>query len=369
MPAHLSRAVVAGLALLVCTPSGARAGDLRVMTRNLYLGADLMPLLTAPTPAQALVAAGTAFEQIAASNFPERAGALAEEIAKRRPHLVGLQEVFAFTLNGSTGPVPFRDYLTDLLDALAAHGAAYAVAGVVENLAFAVDFPGLGTIGVVDRDVILARSDVPTSVVRPGKLCPKPSADGCNYQFVLEIPTPFGVTLPVERGFVVVDATVDGRALRFATTHLEIKDGADPASGVFQFAQAVQLLVTLARLPAPAGVTIVAGDLNSSPEDPVTVVGPLNIVPPYLQFLTAGYIDVWVLHPGEPPGFTCCQLPDLSNPTSVASERIDLVFSSTTPLRVSARLTGNTPLDEAHPSIRWPSDHAGVMAALDLPGP
>jgi hypothetical protein len=359
---------VAGLALVAVVPVTAHAGDLRVMTRNLYVGTDLTPLLVASTPAQFLAAARSALAQIAASNFPERAGPLAEEIGKRQPHLIGLQEVFSFTLNGSTGPVPFRDYLTDLLDALAARGADYAVAGVVQNLAFVVDLPGIGSVGVIDRDVILARGDLSTSVVRPGLLCPKPSADGCNYQVVAEILTPFGITLPIERGFVVVDASVGGSHLRFATTHLEIKDGANPVSGVFQFAQAAQLLGTLAALPAPPGVaTIVAGDLNSSPEDGVAGVGALRIVPPYLQFLTAGYVDVWTLRPGAPPGFTCCELTDLSNPTSVASERIDLVFSSAAPVRIKARVTGNRAVDKTEPSNLWPSDHAGVVAVMKFP--
>ena len=65
-------------------------------------------------------------------HFNELSGAsdaLAREIAEKRPHLVGLQEVFQFTLNGNTGAPPFRDLLEDLLSALAAEGADYYVVG------------------------------------------------------------------------------------------------------------------------------------------------------------------------------------------------------------------------------------------------
>ncbi len=355
------------VALLAVIPANAVAGEVRVMTRNLYLGTKLTPLIAATTPGEFLAAARSALAQVAANNFPERAGALAEEIVERRPHLVALQEVMDFT-QGGNGPVPFRDYLIDLLDAIAARGGGYIVAAVVQNLAVAIVLPDLGVVGIVDRDVILARTDVRTTVVPTGLLCTQPSADGCNYEVVVEIPTPFGTTIPIERGFVAVDATVGESHVRFVNTHLEVKDAANPLSGVFQFAQAAQLLGTLAALPTPAGASIiVAGDLNSSPGDAITLVNGLAIVPPYLQLVSAGYTDVWALHRGRRSGFTCCELPDLSNPTSIATERIDLVFSSTEPLAVKARVTGSKPFDRTGPSPLWPSDHAGVVAEMELP--
>jgi endonuclease/exonuclease/phosphatase family metal-dependent hydrolase len=353
--------------IVVLTAVAAHAGELQVMTKNLYLGADLTPVLVAETPEEFLAATRSALAEIAATNFPERARALAEEIGARRPHLVALQEVTNYTLDGVNGAVPFRDHLADLLGALAARGADYVVAAVVQNLAFAIPLPGLGVVGIVDRDVILARADVPAVIVPFGLACARPSGDGCNYDVVAEVPTPLGI-LAIERGFAGVEATVDGTPVRFVNTHLEIRDAAVPLSGFFQFAQAFQLLATLAVLPALPGMpTIVAGDHNSSPDDPITVVDGLVIVPPYRQFLAAGYADLWTLRPGKPPGFTCCELPDLSNPTSIASERIDLVFASAAPLWVKANVTGTRPSDKTRPSRLWGSDHAGVAALMEFP--
>ena len=85
-------------------PAGARG--LTVMTRNLYLGADLDPLLAESDPNQIPFLAAHAFQAVLASNFPERAQALAGEIAASRPHLVGLQEVSTYRVQ-SPGDAAF----------------------------------------------------------------------------------------------------------------------------------------------------------------------------------------------------------------------------------------------------------------------
>jgi hypothetical protein len=73
-----------------------------------------------------------------------------------------------------------------------------------------------------------------------------------------------------------------------------------------------------------------------------------------------------VLRPGKSAGDTCCELPDLSNPTPVLTERIDLTLSSEMPLDVKANVLGNAPSDKTRPSRLWPSDHAGVVTTLTL---
>ena len=67
------------------------------------------------------------------------------------------------------GPPPFVDLLETLLAALAARGLAYRVAAVVNNITLTFRFDLFQSrqeevIEVLDRDVILARSDVPTTV-------------------------------------------------------------------------------------------------------------------------------------------------------------------------------------------------------------
>ena len=60
-----------------------------------------------------------------------------------------------------------------------------------------------------------------------------------------------------------------------------------------------------------------------------------------MQFVDAGYTDIWTLRPGAVPGFTCCQDVDLSNKRSKLSERIDMIFSLEPPARVrQARVVG-----------------------------
>ena len=62
------------------------------MTRNVYLGADLIPLATAPDEAAFEQAAAQRFQTVAKNDFPTRAKALAKEIAKNKPDIIGVQE-------------------------------------------------------------------------------------------------------------------------------------------------------------------------------------------------------------------------------------------------------------------------------------
>ncbi len=359
------------LFVFILWPLAASAGkvqELTVMTRNLYLGADLAPVQNAKTAEDFLAAAQAALAQIAANNFPERAQALAAEIAEKQPHLVGLQEVYNFTFNGSNGPPPFRDYLADLLAALTAQGVDYRVAAVVKN--FDVEIPlGGNLVGVTDRDVILARGDVATSVVPVASSGCRPSLDGCNYQWVASADTPFGTTIAIERGFVAVDAMAGSGPVRFVNTHLELPgrllDPTNPLSSIIQAMQATELISILAPFLNPENIPIVVvGDINSSPRDEILTVGPDTIVPPYRQFVAAGYVDTWTLRPGNPPGFTCCQAENLLNPDSILNERIDMIFSGELPVGlVKVNVVGNEETDKM-PSGLWPSDHAGVVTRL-----
>ena len=79
------------------------------MTRNLYLGADLTPVLTALASGDnnAIVGAATqTWAAVQATRPPERMAAIADEIAAAGPDMVGLQEVTrwtTYTFNPQTG--------------------------------------------------------------------------------------------------------------------------------------------------------------------------------------------------------------------------------------------------------------------------
>jgi endonuclease/exonuclease/phosphatase family metal-dependent hydrolase len=111
---------------------------------------------------------------------------------------------------------------------------------------------------------------------------------------------------------------------------------------------------------------IVMGDFNARPGSPA-----------YEVMVDAGFTDVWhALRPGV-RGFTCCQLPDLSNPRPAFGERIDYVWTrGLGELRGRHSLIGQIGLFGEVPSDRlpngagdliWPSDHAGIVANVMLP--
>jgi hypothetical protein len=93
--------VLGGVALISATSGAALAQPaspspervLTVLTRNLYIGSDFTSIFVAKTPLELLLAVQAAYAQIQATNFPERAKALANEIEQSKPDLIGLQEV------------------------------------------------------------------------------------------------------------------------------------------------------------------------------------------------------------------------------------------------------------------------------------
>ena len=102
-----------------------------VMTRNLYLSADLTPVMGAASPEEIPGAVGEAWNRIVLNDFPARADAIAREIQGTRPDVIGLQEVAKFRIqspgdflvgNPQAATAVEYDYLTLLLDALQARG-------------------------------------------------------------------------------------------------------------------------------------------------------------------------------------------------------------------------------------------------------
>jgi hypothetical protein len=135
------------LALSLLTPACVLAhtyddDTIDVMTQNQYLGTDLTPVIAAIDADAFNQAAIVALQQIAANHYPARARKLAQLIARRRPELVGLQEVFAFACSdllpddglGCDDPQidgAFNDHLALTLAAL---GQSYKAVAVVNNL-------------------------------------------------------------------------------------------------------------------------------------------------------------------------------------------------------------------------------------------
>ena len=361
---------MAGL-LIVALP--ARAQDVGFMSLNQYLGADLSPILAAAgadpfDPVVFNAAVVGALAEAAANKASDRIEAQAELILKRGPDLVGLQEVFVFECadpfaTGACDDPLVAGAFEDFLDlTLAALGGEYYEAAQVVN--FRVDgvnaipfvLPGYvqpAFVSTRDRDVIIARDGIATTPVNFD--CPpvNVSADGCNYIARLS-----SGGLTVLRGYVGVDATVKGLAVRLVDTHLEVKDPSIPP--LIQNLQANELLSVLAATPNDRKL-VVLGDINSSPDDPVTS--------PYGQFSALGYTDTWNLRPGNANGATCCQRSDLSNQQTQLSERIDVVFSREYPAKaIKDRTLGDVVSSKTRPPGLgvWASDHAAVAADLQF---
>src|ERR1700741_369581 len=73
----------------------APAAEVSVMTQNLYVGADVDLVIRAlgtPDPGDDFPALLFAIETVGKTDFPARAEAIADRIARTRPHAVGLQE-------------------------------------------------------------------------------------------------------------------------------------------------------------------------------------------------------------------------------------------------------------------------------------
>lgn len=369
------------------------SGEIDVMTQNQYLGADLAPLLEAATsggpfdPVAFNNALVEALTKIAASLPAERAGALAEEIARRKPDVVGLQEAYMFECTpfpgvqlppdtGCHDPM-IKDAFTDhLQNTEAALREKYVVAGRVTNLKvgpipFLVNgFPAL--LSIADRDAILVREGLHT---QPVKFACQSSDDGCRY---LTRPPDLvlgDITISLVRGFLAVDVTIKGRQYRVFNTHLEQRQLAPnlPETRLLQVGQANELLstalATWSRWDGLSKTVIIIGDINSDPRDPkISLPDGQQVLTPYQIFTSNGFTDVWMLRPHSKPGFTCCQAEDLTNGRSELYERIDMIFSLPQPSHVmDVKLLGNKKRDKTDPPPHgglWPSDHAALAATL-----
>jgi len=341
-----------------------------VMTQNLYLGANLKPLFDPTKPFSAQAIAVLAHVQVA--DFPARAVGIATEVKAHRPDLIGLQEVALWR----TGPTCDQlspankggvDYLTTLLAALDQQGVPYRVAAQDTDFSASAAVAGQCA-GFTDRDVILARADLP-----PGVQLSNPQ----DHQYG-EYPTPAGyppgtktelpVTIPVNgqqqtvavhRGWTSVDVTVNGRSFRFVDTHLE-------AFGPQYRDIQAKLLAQYAVLASPIPV-IAVGDYNlvaATSGGPTTLAG-------------SALTDAWPLaaQSGD-PGNTAGQDDSLRNVPSKIDHRVDYIFytpGKTRPVPLSGVIVGNQTSDmvpasptNPTPGPLWPSDHAGVILAIEI---
>ncbi len=350
------------------SPQASNAGTVTVMTRNLYVGADLAAAeaaILSGDPAAIVAAVSEVWAKVQFTNFPARAEGIAREIAAAKPDLVGLQEAElwrsqtpADLVMGNAHHVEY-DFVKILLQALEAQGLHYTV--VAEEKGFDVELPGflseaaalagdLSDIRLTDREVILARRDPGLTLFN--------SQEG-HFVTNLEFPVSPDFTFVLRRGWASVDARIRGKSFRFVTTHLE----AD--SEEVRDAQAIEILAG----PANTGLPVIfVADANSNANGDATSAA-------YSSFIGAGFTDAWLeSHPGEIVS-TCCAdelllSPVLPVPTDDEG-RIDLVLyrASGDFSTLGVDLLGNNPATDRvfnGVTLIWPSDHAGVAANLQV---
>jgi endonuclease/exonuclease/phosphatase family metal-dependent hydrolase len=379
-PALLAAALVA---LLVIAPFGATAKpnqpkqkptEIKVMTRNVYLGADLGPAISAKGVEAFTAATGQILREVTTNDFPVRAKGLAKEILEKEPDLVGLQEVAEWrtgppsleTLLGGSEPhaeTVRYDYLKELLAALNKGKQRYRAAVVNPEFDFEApadenQVPNDGPNSLIKnaeingrltmRDVILAKvgSEVKTS---------NPRTSHFKSLLTEEIS---GAKVTVLRGWASVDATVNGSTpFHFVDTHLESFDPQTVVPSI-RAQQAAELVAPNGPLTNKLP-TILVGDLNS---DTKTAVQPGD-GQAYETLVKAGMRERSTYKP-----LGCCLATPLlpvgdGGSVSQLDHKVDHIMTRD-PKQVkllNSSVTGRKPQNGF-----WDSDHAGLFSTLKL---
>ena len=354
------------------------------MTRNLYLGADLTPALEANTIDKAVDAAYKIEQQVHVTQFPTiRSTLLANEIRKKKPDVVGLQEA-AWWRTGpydlgavTSGPKATQtdpgggDFLSDLLAKLNTKGKKaalrYKIARRWEQ-EFDFELPvnqGTGGLSACPsqchnerltmRDAILVRKNAGIKLS---------NAQGGHFNTLLRVTV--GGVLPVDvtRGWAAVDVKKNGRKVHVVDSHLEAfdsaasnsgSDGKTYAKGGIREAQANELIgpngPATSKLP-----TLLIGDFNSD----FPVHGDQVLPGDALAYLAlrAGGLSERAL---KPPPFGCCiQDPNLTNPSAAGiTHRVDHIMTRSKRIKFKKGALTST-----YKHGLWSSDHFGVFSQL-----
>ncbi len=397
-------------ALLFALSASAEAGGkprkakIKVVTYNLYVGADIFRVFD-PPDCGVPQAVSDIYGIIQQNNFLERAEAIADQIMAEEPHVIGLQEVALirtqfpgnslapdgsgieflgdfpadprFTFKPDAEDVQY-DYLQILLNALAARGLHYVAVEDASPVNADTEFPAIDfdsscspisipmDVRLTDRDAILVRADLLVNFATEDNF-------QLNAPIALPtvIPTPGGPVPAIyvtefTRSWGAVSVTIKDQSYSVVNTHLEVGDKASPPDAglnLVQLVQALELGQVAGMLPAPR---LVVGDINSSPGSGFT--------DPRLAYFVLtqsfGLLDVWDIQDKLPviEGFTCCQSETLDNDLPTLDERIDVIladFATLVPEKIKADVLGDVIGDKSASGL-WPSDHAGVGAKLSF---
>ncbi len=365
-------------------PPHPKTAKVKVMTRNVYLGADLAPAINASSTNEFVDANGQIVRDVITNDFPTRAQGLADEILTKKPDLVGLQEVAEWRKGPLNDTAPFSctgdsadsnppydcaftastvryDYLKELLAELNKGKTHYRIVESNQEFDFEAPADVNGTPGDGDacpvqcdgeendrltmRDVILAKvgKRVKTSNVQTG-----------HYHTLYEPSVAGTVTVHVVRGWLSADVKVgDSPKFRFIDTHLE--SFGDPK---IREAQAKEL-VKKGNAGDPKGKlpVVLVGDLNS---DDDTVTGGDRLA--YKALTSRGYSE---RSTGKPTG--CCLRSSIltggMGSRADFDHQVDHILTND-PKQVKLVNSSVTGLKPANGF--WDSDHAGLFSTLSI---
>jgi endonuclease/exonuclease/phosphatase family metal-dependent hydrolase len=325
----------AGAALaLALIPAAAQAKpkpDLTVMSRNLYLGAEIIKLATATDEASIERKAQELYATVQQTNFPVRAKRIAQEIKKTKPDAIAVQEVARYYQDGKSS----YDWMKLLQGQLKKAGQHYRQVSREDEIDVTIRSAAGYDLRLVLGNAVLVRS---------GKGARISHIRGLHGVFKAQISVPLanGTAVHLERGYAGMDGKVAGKRFRFLDPHAEAYS-ADVAGQ--QFAELLAGPAKSKRTP-----TIIAGDFNSDPAD-ASAAGYNNVI-------AAGFTDT-----GRRAA-TCCQDENLLNPVSKLDQWIDHIVVRPKAKVLWSKIVGNRPSDRI--DGLWPSDHAGVVAKLRL---
>lgn len=322
--------LAAGPAATAPAASTAKTTRVTVMTRNLFLGADLIPLATAGKGDPFRQAATGLLNEIKASDPAGRMKLVAGEIAAARPDVVGLQEVSLWR-TGPPGGAPttvVADYLKSITTELTRRHAHYRVATKKLGLALQAPTSSGVDVNVAIGDAVLVRDGVAVSRARSGLFTNQ-----------LSVPTQELGPVRTNRSYNTLDLTVRGARLHVVNAHLEAYD---PGT---RLKQAQELVAGPLR---SVRQTVLLGDLNSGPDLPKP-----EDRPPYAAIAKAGFVLERTTTP------SCC---DDTLDKLHWDHNVDWIMARPRVGLVRSFLTGR----EKTAGGLNPSDHGGVVSVLTV---
>lgn len=385
-------------------PARADSEAITVMSRNLYLGADVGVALELIPDFSA--AAQFMWEQVAATDFAKRAPALAKEAIDADADVIGLQEATNWYCKKNlwSKKIVVFNFTELFLKATKDAGHEYVLAHKAGATALNIGYsiPAIPYLTMVkdpkvfqplfgsDRaacgfeigDAIAVKRQLAGRILKVGN-----SEYEVSYSIVPKLMT-------IYRGYTWIDLQFNGSKVRIVSTHLESLWDADKVPNAAR--QAEQLITDLSKTKMPL---IVMGDFNSDPRDPrpdkesnsggqpeAGKSCPAQVTQPtvatarygcnaYWLMQKAGFTDVgpnsldplnytWgmdaLLQGADPDRLKAAKA--IGNSAGF-TDRLDYIFIQNGAKAGSARVIGSSP----YISGAWASDHAGLVAEVTLP--